>query len=318
MKILWNRVPLEKALKNDKLSLEQKEKLQLASKAKDFSQESLGLVSNGNYSSFVALKRDAVTYVVQVAYADKLKSHKWNFPFVGKVPYKGYFKKELAEKEAKKFSTHEYDTWIRGVKAYSTLGWFKDPVTSPMLTYREVDLVETIIHELVHTTIYLKDQADFNERLATFIGIEGAKIFYTEKEGRDSPTKIQIELEQKDLHLFSKFITDEISKLRSWYQDHNSEEIKETKENRILEIQERFDKKLKPHLHTEIFSHFSKIKLNNAILMSYDTYVSDLSEFEDLYEKLKRDLPLFIKVVTEKLKNSKNPSSDLKALSINL
>lgn len=318
MKILWNRIPLEKALESDKLSADQKKKLKLADDSKEFAKDRIGLISNGNYSSFVALERDAVTYVVQVAHANELKSYKWNFPFVGKVPYKGYFRKELAEQEAAKFPPHKYDTWVRGVKAYSTLGWFKDPITSPMLTYRETDLVETIIHELVHSTIYIKGQADFNERLATFIGTEGAKIFYAESEGVDSPTKIQIELEQKDLHTFSKFITEEISKLKSWYQNHSNEEIREMKEKRILEIQKGFDARIKPKLKTKIFDHFSTAKLNNAILMSYDTYISDLSEFEDLYNKLERDLPRFVKVIVTELKNSKAPSADLKALTLRL
>ncbi len=266
----------------------------MAQDAKVFAEENIGLTSNGNYSSFVSLDRDAVTYVVQVAYANELKSYKWKFPLVGALPYKGFFKPELAEKEAREFSKEEYDTWIRGVRAYSTLGWFEDPVTSPMLQYREHDLVETIIHELTHTTIFIKGKAEFNERLATFVGSEGAKLFYLHKEGEDSKTKKKIEQEQLDLKLFSEFITKELNDLREWYKVTPASEIQLQKESRIEAIQKRFTEDLEPRLRTDIFNEFPKRKLNNAMLMSYETYISDLSEFEEIYERVGRDLTRLI------------------------
>lgn len=316
-KLLWNRVPVEEALKNPKLTEKQKAKLLLAQEAKNFAENELGLKSNGNYESFVFLDRDAVTYVVQVAYANELKSYEWKFPIVGAVPYKGYFKKELAEKEAARFPKSEYDTWIRGVRAYSTLGWFRDPITSPMLLYREHDLVETIIHELTHATIYVKNHAEFNERLATFVGVEGAKLFYQKKEGSDSKTKRLIENEQHDLELFSPFISEELGSLRQWYKETPSDAIIQLKEDRIKDIQRRFDSQVKPRLRTDMFGEFSKRELNNAILMSFQTYVSDLSAFEDLYKKLDEDLPRFIQEIL-KLKKSKRPDLDLKSLSTSL
>lgn len=316
-KILWNRIPIEEALKNPKLTSEQKAKLESAQEAKNFAESHLGLKSNGNYDSFVFLDRNAVTYVVQVAYANELKSYKWKFPIVGAVPYKGYFNKELAREEADRFPKEKYDTWIRGVRAYSTLGWFKDPITSPMLLYREHDLAETIIHELTHTTIYIKNHAEFNERLATFIGVEGAKLFYEKKEGLESKTKLLIENEQSDLELFSEFISKELEDLRTWYKETDEEKIDELKKPRLKEIQKRFDRRLKPRLKTDLFDGFSQRELNNAVLMSFETYVSDLSAFETVYNKLGRDLPKFIKEI-QKLKKSKTPDLDLKDLSASL
>jgi predicted aminopeptidase len=313
MGLLWNRVPVEKALKDPRLSPEQKEKLKLAEAAREFAQKKLGLKSNGNYASFVWLDRDAVTYVVQVAQADALKAYRWKFPFIGKVPYKGFFKKSLAEKEAASFPPEKYDTWIRGVKAYSTLGWFRDPITSPMLTYSDRDLVETIIHELTHTTLYIKSNADFNERLATFVGVEGSKKFYREKEGENSPTVLLIEKEQKDLQAFSEFISAELKDLRAWYQQEDKKEIPLHKKERIQKIQTDFEKRLQPKLSTDLFSDFPKRKLNNAVLLSYETYVSNLSPFQDLYEKLGRDLTRFMREVS-KLKDSKTPDADLTSL----
>lgn len=316
-KILWSRTDIEKVLKSDTLNENQKTKLTLAKEAKDFAETSLGLKSNGNYESFVALDRDAVTYVVQVAYADKLKSYKWSFPFIGAVPYKGYFIKEMAQEEAAKFPPEEYDTWVRGVKAYSTLGWFKDPLTSPMLKYSDQDLVEVIIHELTHTTIYLKNAADFNERLATFVGVQGAKMFFQSREGSDSKTAKLIDQEQLDLNAFSHFISEELAQLKEWYNTHSSEEIRKEKESRLKDIQNNYTLKLKPKMKTSSYDGFAKENLNNAILMSYNTYVSDLSDFQSLFDLSKRDLNVFMEHILS-LKDSKDPSGDMRRLTESL
>ena len=306
-------MPLDEVLKDNKLSNEQKDRLIAAREAKNFAEKNLGLKSNGNYESFVSLDRDAVTYVVQVAFANELKSYKWRFPLVGALPYKGYFDKKRAEDEAARFHPDQYDTWVRGVRAYSTLGWFRDPLTSPMLAYSENDLVEIILHELTHTTLYIKSEAEFNERLATFIGVEGAKLFYHQKEGVDSPTVKRIEDEQKDLIKFSEFISKELKELREWYQKTSPDNIQRLKADRIAQIQKKFVDHLSPKLTTKIFSQFPTQKLNNAILLSFETYVSDLTDFEDLYQKLGKDLPRFIQAVRS-LENSKQPDADLRAL----
>ncbi|NCN40749.1 aminopeptidase [bacterium] len=312
-KLLLGRTKIEKALQSGNLNEDQKRKLLVAREAKNFAQDQLGLKSNGNYESFVSLDRDAVTYVVQVAYADQLKSYKWRFPFIGAVPYKGYFNPEAAKKEADQFPETEYDTWVRGVRAYSTLGWFKDPITSPMLSYNEHDLAEVIIHELTHTTIYIKDAPEFNERLATFIGTEGTVQFYRIKEGEESPTGKRIKEEQEDLRKFSTFISKELKDLRAWYGSHEKDKIRKEKQERIREIQKRFSTQLKPELKTNIFDGFPKLKLNNARLLGYETYVSDLSEFQRLFLACNKDLRVFIEKI-KSLKDSSNPEADLARL----
>jgi predicted aminopeptidase len=133
------RVPVEKVLRSEKTPEETKSKLRLVREAKSFAEEKLGLNATGNYDTFVQLDSPYVSYVVQAAKAYELKPHLWRFPFVGAVPYKGYFVKDLAEKEARTFSPSEYDTYVRGVSAFSLLGWLRDPIYSSMIRYSDED-----------------------------------------------------------------------------------------------------------------------------------------------------------------------------------
>ena len=175
-KILRSRIPINEYLQRLDLNPEIEKKLKLVQEAKDFAEKNLGLKKSDNYNSYVPLNRPYVTWIVRASENYKLDSYQWWFPLVGHVPYKGFFSEKGALDEAKKFDS-SYDTFVRGVTAYSTLGWFDDPILSPMMRYEDHDLVELIIHETVHATIFIKNQVDFNEQLATFIAQEGTKLF---------------------------------------------------------------------------------------------------------------------------------------------
>lgn len=310
-KLIHDRQPIEKALQSEKLSEEQKGKLRLVQEVKSFGESELGLRKSSNYTTFVQLEEPYVTYVVQAAYSYELKPHLWHFPFVGKVPYKGYFSRSLAEEEAKSFDPEKFDTYIRGVSAYSTLGWFEDSVLSSMLRYEEVDLVETILHESIHATIYIKSAADFNERLATFMGHEGMKLFYQRKEGSDSTHLKEADADTEDQKLFSAFLTQEVEQLKKWYEKNKGHVTKESKEKRLEEIQSRFKFELKPKLKTKSYAEFEKRHLNNALLLAYRTYEYSLSDFENVYTHMNRDFSKTMAYL-KTLEETKDPEEALK------
>lgn len=288
--LLRRRIPIEEALKRADLSAEEKSKLQLAMMAREFAEQDLGLKPTENYKSYVQLEDPYVTYIVSVAEKFNLKSVQWSYPIVGEVPYKGFFEKKDALTEAEVHKKKGYDVFVRGVSAYSTLGWFKDPLLSSMIRYEPYDLVNLIIHETTHATIFLKGNADFNERLATYIGNKGTELFYKKIEGDDSPTLKKSAENDSDDKVFSQYITHELEDLKRWYvdlgqQSHSEEEKLLKRAQRFEEMKKRYREKIVPLLKTETYKKFAERDWNNAFLMGYQTYLKDLDAFERLYQR---------------------------------
>jgi predicted aminopeptidase len=311
-KLIQTRKPIETVLSGSDLTDDQKRKLRLVEDVKLFGESQLGLKSSRNYTTYVKLDEPYVTYIVQVALAEELKPYLWKFPFVGEVPYKGYFKKSMAEDEAASFPKDKYDTFVRGVSAYSTLGWFQDSVLSSMLRYEDYELAEVILHETVHTTLFIKSAAEFNERMATFLGQEGMKIFYRQREGDNSKALAKAEEDSHDQKLFSAFITKEIQDLKKWYLENKGKLTPEIKTARLKEIQTRFASDLKPNLKTNNYRDFEKRELNNAYLLAYQTYEYSLADFQKLFDHFEHDFKQTLAYL-KSLEKDPAPDQTLKA-----
>lgn len=309
--LLLSRTPLEEALKDENLSKEQKRKLKLAKEAKDFAETELFLKPSQNYTSFSQLDGNYVVHSLTVAPKDKLEPYTWSFPFFGSFPYLGFFNKRSARMSQKRYQDANYDTYLRGVSAFSTLGWFSDPILSSMLRYSDYDLVNTIIHETVHATIYIKNAVDFNERLATYIGNIGTEKFYIQKEGSDSPTLKKTRLSNADDRIFSSFITKELNDLEKWYEDQKQPPTEETRQKRFAQMRQNFKDKALPLMQTKYYSWFSQAELNNARLLNYRTYYKDLKDFEKLYQLLGKDFKKLIEFCIS-LEKSSDPEKALK------
>ncbi len=311
MSLLANRQSFEKTLERKDLTQAQRKKIILSQEVRDFALNDLKLHSNGNYTKVTWLDRQYVIWAVSASDPWRIKPFEWSFPIVGRVPYLGFFDQKEAEDEQKLIAKKGLDTDIRGVSAYSTLGWFADPLLSSMLNYDDEILAETLIHELVHTTIWVKDSVDFNERLASYAGQKGAELFYLKKEGPLSPSYKLMQDQSSDDKIFSAFITEQVKQLDDWYKNLSNEEKNfQLKEARIKQIQDLFKKTIKPQMKSKNWLRFDEIKLNNARLMVYKTYMSDFSNFDRLWTLARGDFQIFIEKC-KKLKNSKNPDKDL-------
>ncbi len=311
LQLLNQREPIEKILKKNTLSEEEKRKLKLVQEAKLFAEEKMGLAPTKNYTSFVALKDRYLSYVVSASLKWKLQPIQWYFPITGSVPYKGFFKESQAEEfEKELLQKPNVDTYRRGVSAFSTLGWFNDPIYSSMLNYHDEDLVNTIIHETVHATIYIPSSADFNERLASFLGNQGTLEFYRQKEGPDSPTVQSIMNSNFDESLFAEFISEEIINLELWYPTIQIQD-ESLRQQKFQQIQSNFLNKIQPKMKTTHFLNFTKYPLNNARLLALKTYMMDQKDFEIIFEKLNKNFQAFLNKM-KSLKDEKNPEVILK------
>lgn len=175
-RLLLSRRSVEEVLRDPTTPAPLAARIRLVREAVAFGTE-LGLSARQQYTSYVAWPGDRVVTTVVATRPGEITARGFWFPVVGTVPYKGFFDAGLAAREAQALARRGLDTCLVPVVAYSTLGWFEDPLTSPLLELDEDRLVETILHELVHATVFVPGDADFAEGLATFFGQEAAVRF---------------------------------------------------------------------------------------------------------------------------------------------
>ncbi len=156
------------------------EKLRWVPKVLEFAKRELGLEPGGSYTTFVDTRGEPVSHIVTAAHPFALIPFQWQFPFAGRVPYKGYFSEAEARAEAERLKQQGLETLVFPVAAFSTLGWFEDPVVSSMLGGSIADLADVLIHETTHRTLYYPGHSSFNESLATFVAREGTIRFLAE------------------------------------------------------------------------------------------------------------------------------------------
>ncbi|MCC6138610.1 MAG: aminopeptidase [Bdellovibrionaceae bacterium] len=311
--MLHSAEPVSKVLADPHLKAEHKQKLELATKAKAFAETRLYLKKTKNYSTYVDLHRPYVTYIVSAAPKNELKYYTWYFPIIGSVPYKGYFTEQGAKQQAKELDDEGYDTYVRGVSAYSTLGWFKDPILSSMMSYSDYDLVNTIIHETVHTTIYIKSNANFNERLASYLGDLGARLFFDETTGSSKELLDITQQEDHDQKLFGEFISEQIKGLEAWYTENKTNpQLEQERMGKFEFIKKEFKDKILSKLKTKKYQSFAEAKLNNAKLLGLKLYMNDLSDFEKLTDKFAGDFPKIL-AYCKSLESADDPELSLKA-----
>jgi predicted aminopeptidase len=253
-----------------------------------FAMEELGLKESKNYTRYVEIDRDYLAAVVSACAADSFTRHEWHFPVVGAVPYKGFFDPKDAEKESAKLKAQGLDVWIRGVDAFSTLGWFKDPLYSYMKNYTQYQLADLIIHELLHATVFVRGRVQFNEQLAEFAGSRGARLYIESRFGADSEEYRAIDSGSGDSQAFRTFLRELGAELDAVYtrDDLNRETKLAEKERVIKAAQERFEKEYETFFQSDKYRKFSSIPVNNAFLDLYRLYYEEDNFIADLFEKV--------------------------------
>ncbi len=176
LKVITQSRPIEDFLQDPNFPDSLKQKLELTMAVRGFAVDSLGLNKSDNYTELYDQKGKTLLWNVSASEPYALKAYTWQYPFLGEMPYKG-FDLEKAKKEADLLKEKGFDVRIRTVGGWSTLGILKDPLLSNMLERNDGALAEVIIHELTHATLFVKNEVEFNENLASFIGEKGAERF---------------------------------------------------------------------------------------------------------------------------------------------
>lgn len=289
-KVLLCSRPNETILKDPSISRETKDRIKFVLEVKHYAEQRIGLKKTGNYSRYLEVEEGALLYVVSACPKDSLNPYQWRFPLVGRMSYKGFFSLKEAQKEREKLELAGFDTCLRRACAYSTLGWFKDPIFSTMLGQERALIAQIVIHELTHTTLFIKDHLDFNEQMATFMGDQGAIDFFSERYGKGSPDYHEACTIMDDDIVFGKFIEGICKDLQRLYSMDVSKEKKLALRERIFQKAKEDFGGLKESLKTQFYLGFEDEGLNNAVLLSYRQYIGEVELFKELYHCLGNDL----------------------------
>ena len=309
MKILTGRRPLDEVINDQRTDEETRRKLLLARQARAFAIHMLELDAGDSYTSFTQLETDTLAWVLSAAYKDRLESKTWWFPIVGRVPYKGYASQKAAEKAQSKLEAEGFDTYLRTTSAFSTLGWFADPLLSSLLRYDDVELVATIIHELSHNHLFVPGKVRFNESFATFVGRVGAIRFFCGLDGAQQTPDCTTAIHRLDDYgNFSSFLDGFVSQLEEIYAATSLtlEEKIQAREELLSRERERFAEPRRSE-RLPLIAGFVNRPVNNAILLARMRYFHRLWGFSWLLREREGDLRAVISYFTEGVKTVEDP-----------
>jgi predicted aminopeptidase len=156
---------------------ELRERLELAERLRVFASERLALPGDAGYGRYADIGRPHLVWVIYAAPEFSLEPKTWSYPPVGRLDYRGYFREADAKAKAAALRAEGYDVCVGAVDAYSTLGWFHDPLLNTFIGYPEVDLAETLFHELTHHRVFHKGDTMFNECVANVVAEEGVQLW---------------------------------------------------------------------------------------------------------------------------------------------
>ena len=183
LKVMANARPVEDWLADPTTDAQLRQRLETARRIRAFASKELGLPDNGSYLAYAELNRPAVVWNVFAAPVFSVEPKAECFPFTGCVSYRGFYSEADARRHAEKLRADGYDVHVGGVPAYSTLGWFDDPLLSTFIRYPDAQLARLVFHELSHQLVYAKGDTTFNESFAVTVEEEGVRR-WLEAEGR--------------------------------------------------------------------------------------------------------------------------------------
>lgn len=265
-------------------------KLRLVLAARTFAAESIELRARESFTTFSQLDRDTLVLVLSGAYRDRLASKTWWFPIVGRVPYKGYFDFPRARDAAKKLDREGFDVYLRPSPAFSTLGWFNDPLLSTSLAADSLDLANTVIHELTHNTFYASGQAVFNESFASFVGARGSAWFFRTRGGARAAD--QIDARWADDKVMARFWARLYKSVDSAFRSHPSDSSARlvARDSLYRRARRQLVDEVGPQLKTISPRALERLRLDNAALLARRIYSTDLDLFDVVWAAQRGDL----------------------------
>ena len=293
-RILRGRQPIAALAASGATDPATRDKLRLVLAARAFAVDSVRLDADESFTQFTQLERDTLVVLVSGARRDRLLVRTWWFPVVGTVPYKGFFDVDDARAEGRRLLDRGYDVSLRPASAFSTLGWFNDPLLSTTIRADSADLVDTVIHELLHNTFYAPGHTIFNESFANFVGARGAEWFFRSR--GDTATAALVARRWADERVLGAFWQRTYEALDSAFALH-PEDDSLSRERRLAARDTVFARMrtvllrdVGPTLREVDASRLPEVRFDNAVVLSRRIYRTDLWLFDAVYAREGGDL----------------------------
>lgn len=263
---------------------------------REFASRDLKLPDNESYTSYADLKRPYVVWNVYAAPEFSTELKKWCFVAAGCVDYRGFFSKEKAERFAEELKSEGYDVHVGGIRAYSTLGWFDDPVLNTFIGYSEIELARLIFHELAHQVVYVQDDSVFNESFATLVAQEGISR-WLESNGT-AEQQGAFDAKQNRETIFTNLISYHRKHLKELFSSRaNDSEKRASKLHIFSELREEFAQLKVANVAFGSYDQWFTLQMNNALLATVSTYTQLVPAFRTLLVQQGGDMERFYDTV---------------------
>ncbi len=304
--LMAKREPIDRVLDRGDLSPDQASKLALIPAIKRFG-EDLGLASSDNYET-ISARWDRTIVNFSACEPLSLEPVGWWFPVVGSVPYLGFFRARDRERWERRYRERGYDVWVRDVAAYSTLGWFRDPVLPAMLDWEEYRLAEVVLHELTHATLWVPGSVSFNETFANVVGEQAATRWMETRHGPSSPEVHDMWITRGDHDAWRGVLEGLYQDLDEAYSNPDTDD--NYKLERKQTLYSSLDQRISSaHFHRpEPYLREAREGLwNNARVAQYRTYNHSREALDTLLEQRDGDLEAFVRDVGKITANQPDP-----------
>ncbi|MES2683445.1 MAG: aminopeptidase [Pseudomonadota bacterium] len=289
LSVLQAREPIDRIIADPRRDATLRARLKGVQAARQFAVKALALPDNDSYTEYSELHRPFVVWNVFAAPELSLTAITHCFPIAGCVGYRGYYDQKLATSEAERLRAEGSETFVGGVSAYSTLGWFDDPVLSSMLRWDDERLAGTLFHELAHQIVYVQDDTAFNESFAQFVEMEGLQAW---RLARGLPAALPPDLAFEAV--FIERLLQARSELERLYASPVHDDAKRAGKAEVLErLQAEVQRLATAAEAGPAYQRFFATPMNNAKLLPFGLYHQWQGAFGVLFRQQGSDWPRF-------------------------